>query len=510
MFCAISGEVPELPVVSKKSGNVFEKRLIMKYLADTGKDPVTGEEMTTDDLIELKLTHNTVKPRPPTVNSLPSLLSLLQNEWDSVMLETYNLKQQYAQLRQELSNSLYENDAAKRVIARLVKERDEARAALASVKAELGNGGDAMDVDSLGPEVMKKIEETSAALQQMRKGLKKKTPNVVAAESVASYTPIVTIPSLHSTSPAGIVAMDVYPFYTGHTNPALKDTILTGGKDGNILLVSWPDKSTILATAKTGAKVNTLKWHDAGSNAAYNGTFISGGADSIVRVWNSEQKDGGWNLSNVGTWKGHDMEVTSLSVHPTGDYVASAGADSKWAFWDLKSGKALSTVAHDAAQGFTKIEFHPDGMILGTGDGSSAVHVWDLKRTDKPVQSVGGHSGKITALSFSELGYLLATASAGDSAVKVWDLRKMTEALVGGSDEGGAGVSKAVWDRTGQYLAEARHNIVRVYANKTFERVAQFNDVHSGEITGLKFGEGAKHIFTSGLDKKVVVLGSKN
>ncbi|KAI8809999.1 WD40-repeat-containing domain protein [Cladochytrium replicatum] len=131
--------------------------------------------------------------------------------------------------------------------------------------------------------------------------------------------------------------------------------------------------------------------------------------------------------------------------------------------------------------------FHPDGMILGTGDGSSAVHIWDLKR---------GHTGKITALSFSELGYLLATASTGDSSVK--------------GDEGGAGVSKAVWDRTGQYLAEARQNIVRVYANKTFERVSQFNDVHHGEITGLQFGDGAKHIFTSGLDKKVVVLGSKN
>lgn len=50
----VSGEAPQQPVVSVKSGNVFEKRLIEKYIADHGKDPVTGEELTADDLIEVK------------------------------------------------------------------------------------------------------------------------------------------------------------------------------------------------------------------------------------------------------------------------------------------------------------------------------------------------------------------------------------------------------------------------------------------------------------------------
>ena len=56
------------------------------------------------------------------------------------MLETYQLKQQYHQLRQELSNALYENDAAKRVIARLAKERDEARNNLANITAAAAAG----------------------------------------------------------------------------------------------------------------------------------------------------------------------------------------------------------------------------------------------------------------------------------------------------------------------------------------------------------------------------------
>lgn len=43
-----------MPVVSKKSGLVYEQRLIHKYINDNGKDPVTGDTLELDDLIEIK------------------------------------------------------------------------------------------------------------------------------------------------------------------------------------------------------------------------------------------------------------------------------------------------------------------------------------------------------------------------------------------------------------------------------------------------------------------------
>jgi len=53
-FCAISGEPPLEPVVSAKSGKVYERRLIVKYITENGTDPTTGEKLEESDLIPIK------------------------------------------------------------------------------------------------------------------------------------------------------------------------------------------------------------------------------------------------------------------------------------------------------------------------------------------------------------------------------------------------------------------------------------------------------------------------
>lgn len=159
------------PQSNTQIGSVFEKRLIEAYIAEHGKDPVNGEELSVDELIEVK-SQRVVRPRPPTLTSIPSLLSVFQEEWDALALETYTLQQNLAQTRRELSAALYQHDAAVRVIARLTQERDEAREALSKVSVGAGPpaaGGEAMQVDSAGlPQtVLERIENTQAQYVQL-------------------------------------------------------------------------------------------------------------------------------------------------------------------------------------------------------------------------------------------------------------------------------------------------------------------------------------------------------
>jgi len=135
MLCAISETTPTEPVVSLKSGSIFEKSLIEKHIKATSRCPVTQEELTLDDLMPLKI-KTPMKPRPASLSSMPALLQTVQNEWDAVMLETYQLKSQLTETRKNLAKALYENDAAFRVIARLIKERDEARRLLSQLRAD--------------------------------------------------------------------------------------------------------------------------------------------------------------------------------------------------------------------------------------------------------------------------------------------------------------------------------------------------------------------------------------
>ena len=98
--------------------------------------------MTLEDLLPVK-SSTTVKPRTTAAASIPGLLSIFHNEWDALMLETHELRVDLHGTRQELSHALYQHDAACRVISRLMKERDEAREALAQ---ELGAVARQLDV----------------------------------------------------------------------------------------------------------------------------------------------------------------------------------------------------------------------------------------------------------------------------------------------------------------------------------------------------------------------------
>lgn len=51
---SVCNEVPEEPVLSPVSRHVFEKRLIVKFVQQNGSDPVNGEPLTEDDLLEIK------------------------------------------------------------------------------------------------------------------------------------------------------------------------------------------------------------------------------------------------------------------------------------------------------------------------------------------------------------------------------------------------------------------------------------------------------------------------
>ncbi|GAA5895311.1 pre-mRNA-processing factor 19 [Sporobolomyces salmoneus] len=525
LFCSISGQQPLKPVVSVKSGQVFEKELVLKYLRDKdSKDPITGETLNEDELVDIKTAPSapTAPPRAPTFTSVPSLLHTLQQEWDSTMLECLELRRQGAELRQELSHALYKEDAAMRVLARVTRERDEAREALASVKATLGPafsngaaaGGDSEmqgveqpqeeEPSGLPADARKRVEETNATLSATRKK-RKPAADAASPAEMKTYTEISTIPSVHGTKPPGVSALALAKDAT---------VTVTGGLDKNVLLY---DRTTskILATLKGHTKkVTSVAASSSLTEEGLPSFVVAGSLDKSVRVW---APSGGKSVYGVTGNISLGSEVNQISLHPSNSLVGSAQADGTWAIHDLtpSSGKPATiltgSLPEDSASGTsnTAISFHPDGVIFAVGSSDSKIRVFETL-TGNCVATFDGHSsesdvGEIVSLAFSENGYTLASAAKGSKQVKIWDLRKLSNSA--NIDlESDVQVTALKFDYSAQALGVAGTD-ARVYQNKSWELLLK-SEENSDLLTGVDWSKDGKELVVAGIDRTIRILSA--
>ncbi|KAK2157251.1 hypothetical protein NP493_1890g00023 [Ridgeia piscesae] len=219
--------------------------------------------------------------------------------------------------------------------------------------------------------------------------------------------------------------------------------------------------------------------------------------DSTIRVWGVEQ-----TAPCAHVLRAHDGPVTGISLHATGDYLLSCSTDSNWAFSDVRQGRVLTKVPDSSSQALTCAQFHPDGLIFGTGTKDSVIKIWDLKERTN-VANFQGHSGAITSISFSENGYYLAT-SADDSVVKLWDLRKLKNFKTITMDDRYE-VRSLCFDHSGTYLAVAGTD-VRVYLCKQWQELKVFND-HTALATGVRFGQNGTFVASTSMDRSLKIFG---
>lgn len=496
MLCSISGTTPEEPVVSPKTGQVYERRLIEKYLEANGKEPGSSEIIEAKDLIAVKV-NKAVKPRPITATSIPSMLQLFQNEWDAMMLESFTLKQHLETVRQELAHALYQHDAACRVIARLIKERDTARSTLSSLAVRLPEGyqapqagaADAMEVDGSVPQgmnetVIKKLEEKSKGLSKDRKK-RQQSVDLAPPEALKEYQ-VVSSNNPHKASAPGVLALDLHP--------TQEELVVTGGVDASVILFNHETGKIVSTLNGHTKRVNDVLFHPSGE------LIFSSSQDKTARVWRSAGASG-WGASHVV--KIHTEDVTGISLHATGDYLATASLDRSWGFHDIHTGACLLKVSrpHDNA-GLSSIAFHPDGLILGTGTTDSVVRIWDVK-VQENVASFEGHTGKITDITFSENGFYLATAA--EDSIKLWDLRKLTNFHTIPIE---SQVSAVSFDYSGSYLAVAGSQINIYQSGKTFTPVQTYTE-HPAQVTDVKFGRNASFFASSSLDRSIKIWRRK-
>jgi len=60
-LCSITGEQLQTPVLSRKTGHMFEKRIVEQYVNATGLCPITQQPLALEDLIPVVSKLNTLR-----------------------------------------------------------------------------------------------------------------------------------------------------------------------------------------------------------------------------------------------------------------------------------------------------------------------------------------------------------------------------------------------------------------------------------------------------------------
>lgn len=225
------------------------------------------------------------------------------------MLETFTLKQHLDTTRQELAQSLYQHDAACRVIARLMVERDEARNALAAFSGQVGvhngvnndsfvsNGREQMTNDvemsaevdgtenngtDLDSKVIEELMNKCTELSGMRRA-RSKTMSAAAGDiktnlqklsETSSYTPH---KSDNKTIVTCIAARANFKLPADDSEKTA--VVLSGSSDKTAVLMEQGNGKVLAKLQGHSKSVTAVSFHSPDSS-----TLITGGADNSVKV----------------------------------------------------------------------------------------------------------------------------------------------------------------------------------------------------------------------------------
>jgi pre-mRNA-processing factor 19 len=424
------------------------------------------------------------------------MLSTFQTEWDAVMLETFNLKKNLDVTRQQLSLALYQHDAACRVIARVVKERDEARSALSNAEVVLSARGLSVTGDAsamvtpsggggITEAVLAAMKDASKKLGKARK--KRSIPeDLTPIESISKLAAIGSH-TFHRSDKPGVLGVNAASAAPGR--------LLTAGADHTAKVFDLGSEQVTSTLTGHSKKLTVAVWGLGGSSA------LTASKDGTLRVW-APGADGALAVTHTVSPHG-GAEVGTVDIQPSGAYaVTSSPAKAGWAVVDLASGVVLGEYGTEEEPASAAC-LHVDGVLYAVAGSDGPVRVYDL-RTQNVVATFEDTSAPLTCITFSENGYSMAGAGA-DGHVHVWNLRTLKKAT---TVEVAGAVSALAWDNSGSYLAvgsgDSKQGCISVFLSKEWSQLWS-SSTHKGAVTGLQWAPLAASLVASSTDNSVSV-----
>ncbi|MCJ1389024.1 SEA (Seh1-associated) complex subunit [Xylographa bjoerkii] len=217
-------------------------------------------------------------------------------------------------------------------------------------------------------------------------------------------------------------------------------TIATAAANGRIVLYDINRAGVELARLHE----HTRQVHRVAFNPYQGALLLSGSQDATIRMWDIRDLAGERSVMtcrSINKFSGNNEGIRDLRWSPTDGVEFAAGTDNGVIQrWDFRKENAplLKINAHDKT--CHSVDWHPSGKFLASAGADRNVKVWDFKSADrrmKPswqlrapqaVQNVRwrpvGGSSETTDMSGQQCTYLATTYDQHDPRIHIWDFRR--------------------------------------------------------------------------------------
>ncbi|MEH1965752.1 nSTAND1 domain-containing NTPase [Nostoc sp.] len=178
---------------------------------------------------------------------------------------------------------------------------------------------------------------------------------------------------------------------------------------------------------------------------------IVSGVD-VVKLWQIPSAIGK-KVQLLQSIKGHTNQITSLSISPNGQLIASASKDNTVKLWRI-DGKLLKTFTGHK-DNVNSISFSPDSQLIASGSDDKTVKVWQVN--GKMFMSFDKHENSVNSVNFSPNGKMIASASK-DRTVRVWSLEGKERKPLNTEEP----VDKVSFSPNGEMIASASYKTVKL------------------------------------------------
>jgi WD40 repeat protein len=276
-------------------------------------------------------------------------------------------------------------------------------------------------------------------------------------------------------------------------------TVLTSGRDGTVK--QWqlnvpPHRVLAEAVAAAVAEPGAAADPDAPPPANISGqlvavasnsaSYVSGGADGVVRVF---------NVANGAARELPDQPgvVRSLTISPNATLVASGSETGAVKLWNLADGAdRLQLLGH--AGPIRGVTFHPDNARLATTGEDGTIRFWKLPT---PPQLMAGHTAPVETLALSPNGQFFATAGR-DNSVRLWN-GTSGAAVATGAGHLSPVTSSSFRTDSAQFATGDSAGVVRFW-NGTNATSTGILGAHTAKVTGIAWHPAGERFVTTAAD----------